>query len=96
MSLATAVQWVNEGKVFVMCASDAMRAFAKDVSQVDLDTQEVYYFDCNYMPGLIGEGEWDFYLTQDDDNSEITDNELLTRIVEQKSLPNRKYFSANI
>lgn len=94
MSLKQALEYINDGKVFVIHTTSAMRAFTKDIKNLDLDKQDVYYYDCNYLPGLLGEGEWECYLTQPKENSEIIDKELRERIIKQKTIPNKSYFTS--
>lgn len=93
MSLIQTLEMIEEGKVFVICTTHAMRAFVKNIENLDLDTQTVAYFDCNYMPGLLGDGEWEYYLTRPEENSEITDANIRKRLAEQKDIPHKEYYS---
>ena len=95
MSLKQALDMIEEGMVFVIYTAHAMRAFVKNIENLDLDAQTVAYFDCNYMPGFLGDGEWEYYLTQPEGNSEITDTNIRERLAEQKDIPHREYYSAN-
>ena len=94
MSLGQALEFLKDGKVFVIHTTGAMRAFTKDIDNLDLEKQDVYYFDCSYLPGLLDDGEWEWYLTQPKENSEIKEKDLRTRIIEQKRVPIRTYFKA--
>lgn len=90
MSLKQAVDMLNENKVFVMYTTTGCRAFSKE--PIDLDNQTVAYFDCNFMPGLMDVGEWDWYLTQEG-ATEIKDSDKIKRIADQKSITHKEYYS---
>jgi len=92
MSLLQVIKMIAEGQVLVIHAGQAMRAFAKNVQDLDLDTANVAYLDCNDLPGLLDEGEWDYYLTQPDENSEILDENMRKILSVQTTIPNRQYY----
>jgi hypothetical protein len=95
MSLKQAVDIIKDGKIFVIHTTDAMRAFTKEIENLDIDSQTVAYFDCNHMPGLLDEGEWEWYLTQAEENSEIKDLTIRKRLAEQKNVPHKEYYNTS-
>jgi len=92
MSLKQALDMLKDGRVFVMHTTQAMRGFCQDLDTLDLDTQTVAYFDINFMPGLLDEGEWEYYITQKGGNVEIKDTNVRKRLAAQKAIPNKEYY----
>jgi hypothetical protein len=94
MSLVQAINFINEGNVFVLYSptNNNMRAFVKNIKNMDIDTQPMIYLNCDTWPGLLDDGEWDFYLTQDKENSEIMDDEIKKQIANQTSKANKIFY----
>ena len=92
MSLKQSLAKIEEGKVLVIHSDSAMRAFVKDIQKLDLNAQTVVYLNCNEMPGLLDEGEWEWYLTQPEENSEITDQDVRHKIAAQEQIRHKDYY----
>lgn len=62
------VSLIRQGNVVALHTTEACRVFHK-ISELSLDVLDktrVVYIDCNAMPGLLGEGEWEWYIKHAD------------------------------
>ncbi len=58
-NLADAVKMIKDGNIIAIHTVKACRVFSV-YDHPDLLTTRVVYLDCNSMPGLLDDGEWEY------------------------------------
>lgn len=99
-SLADVIKIINDKNVLALHTTKACRvfhaiSFEKPDSAESLKDVRVVYLDCNSNEGLLGEGEWEWYIKNKvKDVHELGhDNVLRKAIIEQRAVPNKEYVS---
>ena len=93
-NLADNIKMIKDGNILALYTKSACRVF-HNLDKVDLSERRVVYLDCNSHEGLLGEGEWEWYIH----NSIPTVTELpggdalRNKIIEQRDVPHKKYIS---
>jgi hypothetical protein len=92
-NLVDNITMIEAGEILAIYGGGDCRVFHKLPTPVDLSERRVVYLDCNSLPGLLDKGEWEWYIH--DRIPTVTElsygDELRTRIIEQKTVPNRTY-----
>lgn len=97
-TLADIIGFINHKNVVVLHTTKACRVFHsisfEQPEHLDsLKNVRVIYIDCNVHEGLLGEGEWEWYIKDAiKDVKELGINSLLRKtIIEQRDVPNKNY-----
>lgn len=109
-NLADVIKFIKDGNIVVLHTTEESRIFntcLSDSSNLELSKKElenirVIYVDCNKMPGLLEQGEWEYFINReatsakDDKILRVEDqfqlkNEVGMMLIEQKLVPNKAY-----
>lgn len=64
-------------------------------SDADLNDFQVFYVDCNFLPSLLDDGEWNWYIKESGNSIELDNStDLVKKITGQKEFPNKTYMRA--
>jgi hypothetical protein len=102
-NLVDVINLIKAENIVALYTSTACRVFhaifsVQPDSPVGVDTlkdHRVIYLDCNSMPGLLGKGEWEWYIKDSIKNViELgVDDELRNAIIDQKLVQHREAIS---
>lgn len=91
-NLVNVIQWVKDDNIVVIYAQTSSRIFGNN-SDPDLEKTRVIYINCNSFPGLVNEGEWNWYI-KEAINNEVElerDTDLYLKLTKQKDVPHKEY-----
>ena len=109
--LADVIRFIKDGNIVVLHTKGSSRIFntcLTNSSDLELSTKEledirVIYVDCNRLPDLLEQGEWEWYIhmsaTSAKDNIFYVEDQYLYKnevgrlLIEQKSIPNREHIT---
>lgn len=99
-NLVDVIKFINDKNIVALHTTNACRvfhaiSFKKPESAAEsLKNVRVIYLDCNSHEGLLGPGEWEWYIKDAIKNvKELGKCELRNVIIEQSEVPNKKYVS---
>ena len=98
-NLVDVIKFINDKNIVALHTSRACRifhaiSFEKPESEASLKDVRVVYLDCNSHEGLLGEGEWEWYIKDAIKNvTELDDSPLRKIIIAQRAVPNKEYLS---
>ena len=100
-NLVDVIEFIKAKNVVALHTTTACRVFqnisTEEPSLDSLKDRRVIYIDCNAHEGLLGEGEWEWYIKDAiKDVNELGRNSILRdAIINQKAIPNKTYLSLN-
>jgi hypothetical protein len=93
-SLADNIKMINDGNILTLYTKSAYRVF-HNLDKAVLSERRVVYLDCNSCEGLLGKGEWEWYIHNSIPTvKELPDGDALrNKIIEQRDVPHKEYIS---
>lgn len=100
-NLVDVIRFIEDKNIVVLHTTEACRIFHsinfdQSENQISLENHRVVYLDCNSHPGLLGDGEWEWYIkdyVKGVKELSYNDKELRDVIIDQRSVPNKEYIS---
>jgi hypothetical protein len=99
-NLVDVIRFINEKNIVALHTTKACRvfhniSFDRPESAESLKGVRVIYLNCNSHEGLLGEGEWEWYIKDAIKNVKELGygSELRKIIIDQRSVPNKEYIS---
>jgi hypothetical protein len=91
-TFADIIKMIEDGNIIALHSISACRAF-HNLDMVNLSARRVVYIDCNSLPGLLGDGELEWYIhNKIPIVRELPLGDVLRyKILEQLEIPHKEY-----